>query len=100
MSNSYLLEFSDEAIEDSRISVEWYEEQQINLGRAFLDAINHRISFLLQNPKAAPIVFDNFRKIRVNNTFPFIIIYEVVEKRVIISAVFHTSRNPKSWKNR
>jgi hypothetical protein len=59
------------------------------------------VSFIERNPKAFAKKYDNVRT-AVLNTFPFLVHYTIDEVKniIVISAVLHTSRNPKIWENR
>jgi hypothetical protein len=54
-----------------------------------------------KNPKAPNIRYKNVRT-AVLNMFPFLVHYTIDErnKTIVVSAVLHTSRNPKLWESR
>lgn len=86
---------------DIQDSARWYEKQQQELGKRFINQVREKIRFIEKFPKAARLRKDRVRT-AVLETFPFMIHYYIDEdkKLVIISAVLHTSRNPKIWKAR
>ena len=89
------------AKEDIREAALWYNKQQDGLGKRFIAEVREKVHFIRQNPKALNVRYDNVRT-AVLNVFPFMVHYTIDEenKTIIISAILHTSRNPKLWKNR
>jgi hypothetical protein len=74
-------------------SFDWYEEQLIGLGSRFISIVNNAFDIISINPEAFPKRKNLLRMMSINE-FPYLIIYEVVEKESIIN-ILHTSRNPK-----
>lgn len=89
------------AKEDIREAAIWYNKQQNGLGKRFTAEVREKVHFIRQNPKASNIRYNSVRT-AVLNIFPFMVHYTIDEasSAVIISAVLHTSRNPKLWKDR
>ena len=90
-----------EAKGDLREASLWYEDQQSGLGRRFLKVVKAQIKALSKNPKAIAIRYDNMR-CTVLNVFPYMVHFFIDEenKTLVVSAVFHTSRNPEALKSR
>ena len=86
---------------DIREAALWYNEKQKGLGKRFTAEVREKVHFIKQNPKASNVRYDGVRT-AVLNVFPFMIHYTINEsnKTVIVSAVFHTSRNPDFWNKR
>lgn len=93
MYNSVILPLAKEDIRDA---ARWYNKQSHGLGKRFTSEVRDSIKFIKQNPTACSIRYDEVRTV-VLRVFPFMIHYTVDEanKTVIISAVLHTSRDPK-----
>lgn len=89
------------AKEDIREAAKWYNKKSQGLGKRFTAEIREKVRFIKQNPIASNIRYDNVRA-AVLNIFPYMVHYTVDEanKTVVVSAVFHTSRNPELWKTR
>lgn len=89
------------AKEDIREAAKWYNKQQKGLGKRFTAEVRESVHFTRQNPKASNIRYKNIRT-TVLNLFPFIIHYTIDEKSktIIVTAVLHTSQDPKLWKTR
>ncbi|MBL0287878.1 MAG: type II toxin-antitoxin system RelE/ParE family toxin [Bacteroidetes bacterium] len=48
----------------------------------------------VENPKHYRCVAKEYRQTKVN-IFPYVIIYELINNKIVIFRIFHTSRNPK-----
>ena len=44
-------------------------------------------------------VYENYRRAIVRR-FPYVIFYEVVDRTVMVYAVFHCSQDPDKWRSR
>ena len=77
----------------------WYETQKPGLGDEFLDCIDEMLNRLSTMPEAYPAVYRDVRRAVVKQ-FPYAIYYRTVSSRVIVTAIFHSRRNPKSWQRR
>ncbi|MCH7399827.1 type II toxin-antitoxin system RelE/ParE family toxin [Belliella sp. DSM 107340] len=79
----------------------WYNSRSNGLGKRFTDEVREKVKLIKKNPYATNVRYHKVRT-AVLNFFPFIIHYSIDEanKNIVISAVFHTSRNPELWKNR
>jgi plasmid stabilization system protein ParE len=82
------------AIEMAKDAYEWYNEQQPGLGDLFLNELENCYDKLELWPTAYNKVKRNYRQL-VFHTFPYVIVFEIIKKDVVIYSVFHTSRNPK-----
>jgi plasmid stabilization system protein ParE len=81
-------------------AIGWYEEQETGLGTAFRKAVETTISSIQKHPLAFPVVHgSNSRKATVKR-FPYTIIFDVQSGRILVYAIFHTSRNPLIWHGR
>ena len=84
-------EFADAAL--------WYEEQGLALGHQFLDEALAAFSTITETPLMYPIVHRNTRRTLIHR-FPFGVYYRVETSTIVVVAVMHGSRNPRSWKSR
>ena len=89
------------AKDDIRDAARWYNQQSPGLGKRFTAEVRESVRYIKQNPTACTIRYDQVRT-AVLRVFPFMLHYTVNEdsKTVIISAVLHTSRDPKVWVKR
>ena len=90
----YKIEIKEEALEDIRSVFQYYEKAVEGLGDDFLSELDEYISIVEDNPYLFEEKHKPFREVKINR-FPYLIIYEIEEEKVIIYAVFHTSRSPK-----
>ena len=74
----------------------WYEEQQEGLGNSFRAEFQNKLNLICNNPLHYKISRRKFHEALIDR-FPFLIIYTIEEKsqKIIVFAVFHTSRDPK-----
>ncbi|HTK22022.1 MAG TPA: type II toxin-antitoxin system RelE/ParE family toxin [Mucilaginibacter sp.] len=90
----YQLVIKPKAIEMAKEAYEWYNEQQAGLGDLFLDELEGYYDKLEELPLAYSKIKKNFRQ-AVLHKFPYVIVFEIIKKEVVIYSIFHTSRNPR-----
>jgi plasmid stabilization system protein ParE len=96
----YQLKVSATAYQKTDDAYEYYEEQSQGLGERFLKSLEDSYLKLSQTPQFyGCIQYDkNIRDIKIK-TFPFVIIFQIIEKSVLVLRVFNTNQNPESLKN-
>jgi len=72
---------------------QWYEEQLEGLGESFLFDLEQANKKITTNPTFYSFQDDRYRRILLKK-FPYIVIYEILDKEIVVYAIFHTSRNP------
>lgn len=77
----------------------WYEGQRHGLGGDFVSEVQQVLDTIAGQPDRYPVVAGNVREASVNR-FPYCVYYRVKPDRVVVIAVYHTSRDPSIWKNR
>lgn len=89
------------AKQDIREVALWYNSRQKGLGKRFTLQLRQKVKFISQNTQAVAVRYADVRT-AVLDAFPFMIHFTTEEdkKLVVITAVFHTSLNPKNWKKR
>ncbi len=89
------------AKEDIRKAAKWYNKKRDGLGKRFTADVRETVRHIKQNPKAFNIRYDNVST-AVLSVFPYMIHFNFDEahKTVLVSAVFHTSRDPELWRKR
>lgn len=85
------------AIEDLIEVQDFYEQQSQGSGIEFAEAVTTRLDLVLEFPEAH-VVFSEpgVRRVSVGS-FPFFVIYKLVEDVVYVIAVVHKKRNPRFW---
>ncbi len=96
---NYEVLIRSEAGTDLLDAVVYYEEKLKGLGNEFINYFESALEIISNQPESFPIVYKNVRRALIRR-FPFGIHYIIEEKKVIILAVFHFSRDPKGWKRR
>lgn len=86
-----------DALQDIQKAIDYYDNQQIGLGKKFEETLNKHLVSISKNP---------FFKVRYDNVhclplkkYPYMIHFTIDEddKVVNIRAVLHTSLNPEKW---
>jgi len=94
----YKILIDQNILDDISNAKKWYNLQQNGLGKRFTDSIKLSIDSLKINPFLYAIRYDDIRCCLID-TFPYLIHYQIFEseKKVVVTGVFHTSRNPEIW---
>jgi plasmid stabilization system protein ParE len=74
----------------------WYDEQRPVLGEEFLAAVDRSFEAIERFPEMFAKVHGDVRRAIVSR-FPFAVFYRVEASRIVVLAVLHTARDPKSW---
>lgn len=97
----YNIKIDEDALNDLREIVIWYNNQLQNLGLRFHKQVKSQINSLKNQPYICAIRYSDIRCMLIKK-FPFMIHYTINEdfKLVEIYSIFHTSRNPEIWNSR
>lgn len=90
----YALEIHPKAENETVDAYNWYEDQYNGLGEMFLSDLESVYKKIELNPDFFSKAGKGFRQ-AVLKQFPYVVVYEIKRTRVVVYAVFHTSRNPK-----
>ena len=93
------VKFFSEAEMEMRESSKYYESQQNDLGKRFLNSIENAIKHIQINPKIFQKVRKNIRRCQTK-VFPYGIIFREQDDQIEIIAIIHLKRKPGYWKNR
>jgi plasmid stabilization system protein ParE len=93
------IEFHPEAAEEFEAAVEWYEAHETGLGLDFAVEIHAAIYRAAAMPDAWTRLSGNVRRVLVNR-FPYGVLYESRDARLLVLAVMHLRREPGYWKTR
>ena len=94
-----IIRFTPEADLELTEAREWYSHQRDDLDLEFMQCIDNALSRVVSNPLLFPIVYRELRRVVVSR-FPFAIFYEVSSNEIQVVAVFHSRRDPETWKSR
>ena len=94
----YKLIFLPKAKDELKDAYIWYEKQSKGLGKRFTENVRKKVKEIHNTPFAFAIKYDNTRTALVSK-FPYLIHFSIPNQNdeIIISAIFHTSRNPELW---
>jgi plasmid stabilization system protein ParE len=88
-----------EADADAKEARAWYNAIRPELGERFVLSVGSAVEAIADNPLRFPVIYRNRRRARVRR-FPYGIIFEIQECRIVVIACFHDRRNPKRWRSR
>ncbi len=80
-------------------AIEFYEEQLTGLGVLFRNEIFEAIEFICLYSEGHQLITKHTRKCPLRK-FPYLILYGIIDNTIIISAVAHQHRNPRSYLHR
>ena len=78
---------------------DWYEKERAGLGLEFMVEIQLLIQRIASTPEQFPMLYRDVRK-AVSHRFPYCIYFRERNQHIIVLAVFHSARNPATWKQR
>jgi plasmid stabilization system protein ParE len=77
----------------------WYERRRRGLGLEFLLTCDALLENLRRLPEGHEAVARRTRKALLRR-FPYLVLYALEEKCVLVTAVFRGRRDPRHWSNR
>ena len=77
----------------------WYENQRTGLGAEFIAEVQKTLDSVAGQPDRYPVALGDIREAPVAR-FPYCVYYRVRPTRLVVLAVFHTSRDPSGWQSR
>lgn len=83
---------------DVQHAVDFYDEVDPKITDKFLKELFSTFSVIEERPRAFQRKYKDTR-VAYLRKFPFGIHYELVEEEILVLAVLHTSRNPRTWFN-
>lgn len=93
------IEFHPEAAEEFEAAVDWYEARETGLGLDFAVEIYAAIQRATAMPDTWTRLSGNVRRVLVNR-FPYGVLYEPENTRLLVLAVMHLRREPGYWMTR
>ncbi|PJB11369.1 MAG: plasmid stabilization system [Flavobacteriales bacterium CG_4_9_14_3_um_filter_40_17] len=94
---AYDLEVKDEANLEIIEAYLYYEEKRIGLGEEFLEHLGTYVDRITANPEHFPQKRKPYREAFIKR-FPFVVIYEISKRKVIVYSVFNIWKNPEKKK--
>jgi len=94
---AYDLEVKDEANLEIIEAYLYYEEKRIGLGEEFLEHLGTYVDRITANPEHFPQKRKPYREAFIKR-FPFVVIYEISKRKVIVYSVFNIWKNTEKKK--
>jgi plasmid stabilization system protein ParE len=91
-----VVKFHPAASEEFKEASAWYESKRSGLALDFMAEIDHCVTLASENPLQFSLVHENIRRV-IANRFPYNVYFIAEKSRIVVLAVFHTSRDPAIW---
>jgi plasmid stabilization system protein ParE len=91
--SAYKIIVLEEAITDIAEAMSFYNARKPSLGFEFEKEVFLLFEIIASNPELFPVKFASVHEALVAR-FPFVVNYEVLGKKILVSAVFHVKQNP------
>lgn len=75
---------------------DWYEAQRLGLGIEFIHSLDAVFAQVQRDPAHFPYVSARIRRALLRR-FPYGVFFAEYDGVILVVAVIHTRRNPKSW---
>lgn len=97
----YKVKIEPEALADIQEITDWYNDQQVGLGKRFQQTAIKHINSLSKDPQIYAIRYKEIRCVLVNK-FPYLAHFYINNDNntVEVLAVISTDRNPKIWQEK
>jgi len=91
----YQLIIREEAHFDAKEAYTYYEEKSPGLGDRFLEELIHRFNDIILHPEYYSFIDEQkiIRDVKLRH-FPYLVVYEIGEDKVIVYSVFNGYKNP------
>lgn len=80
-------------------AADWYEQRRSGLGEEFVSAIEEVLIQISATPERYSPIFQEVRRAMARR-FPYSVFYRTETDRVVVLAIFHSSRDPSIWQER
>lgn len=80
-------------------TVDYYNEQCPGLGYEFAAEVKNTFDRIKSFPEAWPLISSRSRRCIINR-FPYGVLYQVRQDFILVSAIMHLKRDPKTWQER
>ena len=93
------IHYHDEVSDEVNAAIAWYEQQRPGRGAAFAADLQEQLNRIADSPALYGVIHRRVRG-RPMRHFPYVVYYRVDSDRIVIIAVQHGGRNPRSWRDR
>ncbi len=77
----------------------WFERRRTGLGEEFLSCVEACSEAIRRNPHMNSLLHERYRRALMRRV-PYVLFYEHEEGTVNVYGVFHTSSDPRKWRQR
>lgn len=77
-------------------AIQYYENEQVGLGAAFLAEVRRCTAAIVEYPEAGPMVLGVVRR-RLCQRFPYGLLYAQYDDEIRVLAVMNLKRRPNYW---
>ena len=92
-------DFHPDAKRELKDAVAYYDNISRELGDAFIEEVEQTLDRIQKFPEAWPQLSKNTRRCRTLS-FPYGIVYQIKNQRILVVAVMHLQRKPNYWSDR
>lgn len=93
------LNIRDEARTEFLDAVDWYEERWPGKGAELVAAVELVFDRIAANPRMGKVMRGDIRRVLVAD-FPYAVFYIPEATEIVVTSLFHTSRDPAVWQGR
>jgi plasmid stabilization system protein ParE len=80
-------------------AVAWYEQQRTGRGSEFMADLQEQLTRIADTPLLYGVLDRQVRGCPMRH-FPYVVYYRLESSRIVIIAVQHGARDPRSWRRR
>lgn len=80
-------------------AADWYEQERRGLGTRFTRAVRALLDEIAADPLRYAKEFEDIREAKLKK-YRYCVYYRIETSRIVVIAVFHTSRDPQEWQSR
>ena len=88
--------YSDDFLADLIVAIDRYDSISTQTGNCFRQNIDERLDLIMASPEAFAPSANNVRPVRVRS-YPYVILYEVLDDHVHFIALVHGAGERKNW---
>jgi plasmid stabilization system protein ParE len=94
------INFHKAALAEAQDAYHWYESKEYGLGDAFRKALDEVIDSVQAGPLGNQVIYGLDIRRAIMRRFSFLVICTVHDNSFLVLAVFHMSRDPRTWHRR
>jgi plasmid stabilization system protein ParE len=93
------LEIREEALAEAIEARRWYAQWSPAAADLFLAELDDIFDSILRSPERWPVYTRRTRRALLRR-FPYLIVYRVLDDRIVVVAIAHANRRPGYWHDR